>query len=356
MAASAEEAAQAARALNADVFVKAQVLSGGRGKAGGVKRAESAETARRAAQEIFALSINSEPVKRVLVEEALPAVREYYIALTIDSTAGAVQCIVSAEGGMDIEEIARIAPKKIVRFLIQPSTDGLVFDAHDALTAVFGDPVAVTRASGTLSSMIGLFHEKDCSLVEINPLIMTTENRLAAADAKIVIDDNALFKHPDLEALRNDVEYSGIELSARKAGLSYVGLDGSIGCMVNGAGLAMATADLLAAEGGRPSNFLDVGGGANPEKVLDALTILLSNDAVKVVLINIFGGITRCDDIARGIVMALDRLKIVRPLVVRLIGTNEKEGHELLKSAGIIALTDMTAAIKQAAAFGKAAA
>ena len=331
------------------------MLSGGRGKAGGVRRAESSDAARRAAREIFTLSIKGEPVKRVLVAEAVPVIWEYYMALTIDTTAGEVQCIACAQGGVDIEDVAQSAPHKIIRITAPHHADGRDFDASDKLTAVFADPVVSTRASGILSSMIRLFYDNDCSLVEINPLILTTEKRLVAADAKIVIDDNALFKHPDLEALRNDEEFGETEHAARKAGLSYVGLDGSIGCLVNGAGLAMATADLLVVFGGRPANFLDVGGGANPEKVFDALRILLANDAVKVVLINIFGGITRCDEIARGIVMAIRRLKIDRPLIVRLTGTNEKEGRELLLGAGIIALSDMTAAIRQAVAVEKAA-
>jgi succinyl-CoA synthetase beta subunit len=221
---------------------------------------------------------------------------------------------------------------------------------------IFGTGDNAARAYGEISRMVRLFFEKDCSLVEVNPFILTNNNTFVAADAKIVLDDNALYRHPDLACLKNPEEYGNDELAAARAGLSFVGLDGSIGCMVNGAGLAMATMDLIRIFGARPANFLDVGGSSNPQKVLEALRILTSNKNIKVILVNIFGGITRCDDIARGIVLARGELGIAVPLVVRLTGTNEEQGRALLSDAGIAALSDMVAAIQRAVDLDGAAA
>jgi succinyl-CoA synthetase beta subunit len=340
----------AAKALGGSVVVKAQALSGGRGKAGGVKFASNPEQARQAAHDIFAMRIQGFPVKRALVVEALQTDHEYYISLAVDRTARCVRCIVSASGGVEIEQVAKTDPRAIVGFPLPLFSRTQRFENIGGLTAVFGDPDVAAMAAGALSSMIRLMSDNDCLLVEVNPFILTKDNRFEAADAKIVVDDNALYKHPELEAMRNDEEYTREELAARRAGLSFVGLNGSIGCMVNGAGLAMATMDMIQVFGAAPANFLDVGGSSNPQKVLDAFKILLSSNAIKVILVNIFGGITRCDDIARGIILAKQALSMERPLVVRLIGTNEDQGRALLAGAGIVAERDMIAAVKRAVA------
>jgi succinyl-CoA synthetase beta subunit len=350
VASSEKEAEAAAKTLGGTVVVKAQALSGGRGKAGGVRLAASAASAGKAAHDIFALTIGGEPVKRVLVAAALRIEREYYMAVTVDRSGKCVRCILSAAGGIDIEIVAKETPEKIKSFPLPPFSELHAFDPTPAIACILGTGDHTAEAVKALMAMIRLFHEQDCSLVEVNPYVVTKEGGLFAADAKIVIDDNALFKHPDLETLRNAEEYSDDERSARAAGLSFVGLDGSIGCMVNGAGLAMATMDLIALFGAKPANFLDVGGSSNPQKVLDAFSILLANKNITVILVNIFGGITRCDDIARGIIMAKQKLGIAKPMVVRLIGTNADRGRELLAEAGITALSDLIAAIRQAVA------
>jgi succinyl-CoA synthetase beta subunit len=248
---------------------------------------------------------------------------------------------------MEIEEVAVRDPQKIVRFPLDTAS-GLVRERHfAALARVFPTAELAEQAWSIVGGMYRLFSDKDCSLVEINPCALSAEDgRLVAADAKVIFDDNALYKHPELEAMRSREEYGEEEMDARANGLSYVSLDGSIGCIVNGAGLSMATMDLIKYFGGSPANFLDVGGSSNPEKVLNALRIILKNPRVTAVLINIFGGITRCDDIARGILMARERLAIPVPLVIRLIGTNEKEGRALLSEAGIDAYDDLTKAVQ----------
>ena len=332
------------------MVVKAQALSGGRGKAGGVKFARSGEEAQQAAHEILSMSVGGFAVKRVLVAEALQIKEEYYVALVIDRGARCVACIMSAAGGVDIEEVARTTPQKILSIPLPSFPQIHQIQGSIATRAVFGSPEMAESAATVIASMSRLFNEKDCSLVEINPLVMTKDNTLIAADAKIVLDDNALYKHPDMAALRNGEEYSDDERAAQQAGLSFVGLDGSIGCMVNGAGLAMATMDMIQIFKSRPANFLDVGGSSNPQKVVNAFRILLANQNIKVILVNIFGGITRCDDIARGIILAKQQLAIALPMVVRLIGTNEDQGRRLLAGAGIVAMSDMTEAVKHAVA------
>jgi succinyl-CoA synthetase beta subunit len=348
VATTEQEAEAAALALGGGVVVKAQVLSGGRGKAGGVKPADSAVAARIAAHDIFALRIQGEAVRRVLVASALSIRREYYIGVTIDRSAQCASLILSAAGGMDIELVAKDTPEKILSFPLPPLTELHSFNPSVALTGLFGEGNIFAEAQRTTKALIRLFYENDCSLVEVNPFIETMEGGLIAADAKIVIDDSALYKHPDLEALKNAEEYTDEERAARAAGLSFVGLDGTIGCMVNGAGLAMATMDLISYFGAKPANFLDVGGSSNPQKVLDAFAILLANKKINVILVNIFGGITRCDDIARGILMAKQKLGMTKPMVVRLIGTNADAGQKLLAEAGIAAEQDLITAIRRA--------
>jgi succinyl-CoA synthetase beta subunit len=343
-AATAEEAQSIAAEIGCPVMVKAQVLVGGRGKAGGVKLAKSPAEARALARDIIGMSIKGIEVKQVLIAQAVDIASEFYVSLTIDRAARAVQCIASASGGMEIEKVAAKQPEKIVRFTVEPGT-GLSRAEHFAeLARAFGS--SADQAWTIVQGMYALFMEKDCSLVEINPCALTRQGRLVAADAKVIFDDSALYKHPELEAYRSPEEYSAEEMDARSNGLSYVSLDGTIGCIVNGAGLSMATMDLIKYFGGSPANFLDVGGSSNPEKVLNALRIILGNPRVQAILINIFGGITRCDDIARGILMAKEKLSIGVPLVIRLIGTNEKEGRELLSAAGTAAYDDLTEAVK----------
>ena len=346
VATTPDEARRIAARIGCPVMVKAQVLVGGRGKAGGVKMANYPEEAVARAQDIIGMKIKGIEVQRVLVAKAVDIQAEYYVSLTIDRAARAVQCIASASGGMEIEEVAVKEPEKIVRFPLDPE-EGLVRAMHfDTLARAFPSPDLAEQAWKIVASMWTLFRAKDCSLVEINPCALTPGGHLVAADAKVIFDDSALYKHPELDVLRSPEEYGADELEARANGLSYVSLDGTIGCIVNGAGLSMATMDLIKYFGASPANFLDVGGSSNPEKVLAALRIILRKDHIRAVLINIFGGITRCDDIARGILMAREKLGIPVPLVIRLIGTNEAEGRQILSSAGIEAYDDLTEAVK----------
>jgi len=357
-----EEAAAAAAQWAGNAVVKAQVLTGGRGKAGAIRVVSSQTEAKSAACEILAMSVKGFPVQRVLVTEKLDIRAEYYAGVTIDRETKAVVLILSAAGGMDIEEIAAKEPQKIRRYELSRSmgvppmnlkeihgqdargTHGR--DGRATLAEPFPDEALREQAITVVEAMHTLFREKDCSLVEINPLAVTAQGRLIAADAKVVLDDNGLFRHPELAELRNPEEYTADEMQAKEAGLSFVSLSGEIGCMVNGAGLAMATMDGIKLAGGSPANFLDVGGSSNPQKVLDAMRILLRNDGLKAILINIFGGITRCDDIAKGILMAREKLNIGVPMVIRLIGTNEQQGRDMLEKAGLIVARRMTDAIE----------
>ena len=345
-ASTPQEAKAIAASIGCPVMVKAQVLVGGRGKAGGVKMAKTPEEAEARARDILGMRIKGIEVQRVLVAAAVDIAAEFYMSLAVDRSGKAVQCIASASGGMDIEEIAATQPDRIVRFALDPEK-GPVRETHYAklATEFKGDGLS-DQAWAFLQGMYRLFSEKDCSLVEINPCAKTPQGKLIAADAKVIFDDNALYRHPELENLRSPEEYGADEMDARSNGLSYVGLDGTIGCIVNGAGLSMATMDLIKHFGGSPANFLDVGGSSSPEKVLNALRIILKHRGLTAILINIFGGITRCDDIARGIVMARERLSIPVPLVIRLIGTNETEGRAILKGAGIDAYDDLTEAVR----------
>jgi succinyl-CoA synthetase beta subunit len=343
---SPEDAARAAERLGGRVAVKAQVLAGGRGKAGGVKIARDAAEARERASDILSMRIKSVPVRRVLVVEAVDILKEYYLALTVDRGRKRVVLIGSAEGGVDIEELAAKSPRKIRIHPFEPAK-GPEDGASDALLGeLFGS--AAAQAGVVVRSLYRLLTEKDLSLVEINPLALLHPRRLAALDAKIVADDNGLFKHPEIAALRNDEEYSPEEIEAKARGLTFVSMEGTIGCMVNGAGLAMATMDLIKLFGGEPANFLDVGGSSSPQKVVSAFELILRNPRVKAILINIFGGITRCDDIARGFVTAKKSIEIDVPIVIRLIGTNEKEGADILRAERITVHQDLVSAVKEA--------
>ncbi len=344
-ASTPQEARAIAASIGFPVMVKAQVLVGGRGKAGGVKMAKSADEAEARARDILGMKIKGIEVQRVLMAAAVDIAAEFYVSLAVDRSGKTVQCIASASGGMDIEEIAATQPDRIIRFPLDPENGPVAASHQGKLASAFGRELS-DQAWAILQGMYRLFSEKDCSLVEINPCAKTQQGKLIAADAKVIFDDNALFRHPELENLRSPEEYGADEMDARSNGLSYVGLEGTIGCIVNGAGLSMATMDLIKYFGGSPANFLDVGGSSNPEKVLNALRIILKHRGLTAILINIFGGITRCDDIARGIVMARERLSIPVPLVIRLIGTNEAEGRAILKGAGIDAYEDLTEAVQ----------
>jgi succinyl-CoA synthetase beta subunit len=341
-----EEAAEHARAYGGLVVVKSQVHAGGRGKAGGVKLARTPDEARERATRILGMNIKGSTVRKVLVADAADIAREAYVAITIDRSQKGILFIASAEGGMDIEEVAEKHPDKIIRIT---TPDGRTFPEaalREVAPRLLGD-AAAGAVLDVLARMFRLFVEKDCSLVEINPLVLTPDGRVLAVDGKINFDDNALFRHPDIEALRDLDEENPNEMLAKAKGLSFVQLDGDIGCMVNGAGLAMATMDMIKLFGGAPANFLDVGGSSNPEKVVNAFKIILGNEKVKAVLINIFGGITRCDDIARGILEAFRQMTIPVPVVVRLTGTNAEQGLALLKGSSLIPAATFAEAVRK---------
>jgi succinyl-CoA synthetase beta subunit len=348
------EAAAAAERLGGKVVVKAQVLVGGRGKAGGVKLAAGPKEAEQHARAILGMDIKGETVEKVLIAPAADILKEYYVGLIMDRGSKKIVLMVTKEGGVDIEELAVSDPDKIIKFPIDIIAGIEAPEVGKALrrvlTDVFEKQELVEQATATVRKLYSLFVEKDASLVEINPYALVDENTLLALDAKINFDDNALYKHDDLEAMKNPEEYSQDEVDAKQYGLSFVSMDGEIGCIVNGAGLAMATMDIVKLYGGNPANFLDVGGSSNPEKVLQAIRIILRNPRVKAILINIFGGITRCDDIARGIIMATDQIKIKVPMVIRLVGTNQEEGRRLLEEKGFVVGSDLSEAVQSVVA------
>ena len=343
------QAAAAATTWDCKAMIKAQVLVGGRGKAGAIRAVSSKTEAELAAREILTMSVKGFPVQQVLVTERLDIRDEYYAAITVDREAKTVVLIVSAAGGMDVEDIAAREPENIRRFTLSAGNESNSTETlMQWLSASFPNQVLLDQAVQIARNMYRLFRDKDCSLVEINPLAVTAQDRLIAADAKIVFDDNGIAQHSDVARLRNPEEYTADEREAKEAGLSFVRLSGEIGCIVNGAGLAMATMDGIKLAGGSPANFLDIGGSSSPQKVLDAMRILLRNKQLKVILVNIFGGITRCDDVAQGILWARDQLDITFPIVIRLIGTNEEKGRDMLSKAGMIVTCSTTEAIQEA--------
>ncbi len=348
------EAREAQEKTGGTVVVKAQVLVGGRGKAGGVKVAKNAAEAQARAGEILGLDIKGLIVEKVLVVPASEIVKEFYLGLTMDRFNKYLVLMLSAEGGVDIEELAVERPDAIKKFPIYPAK-GIDWDGlNPVLSEIFGEDKLVEQASDHIEKLFKIYMEKDCTLVEINPFAIVGDGNLMALDAKVNFDDNGLFKHPDVEAMRNPEENSQDELDATAAGLSFVSMDGNIGCIVNGAGLAMATMDIIKLFGGEPANFLDVGGSSNPGKMVTAIKIILNNPEVDAILINIFGGITRCDDIANGLLMAMEQVDIKVPLVIRLIGTNDVEGRAILEKAGLKASTDLNEAVKSVVASIKA--
>ncbi len=353
VAMSPEEARSAAIEMHGPVVVKAQVLVGGRGKAGGVKLAATPEEAAQRAHDIIGLNIKGTTVKTVLIAPAADIAHEYYLALILDRGSRAVTVIASAQGGVEIEETAVSNPEAILRLPLHPL---LGLQEHETRRIGFflGIPADLRKDFATvMRGLYAAFVESDADLAEINPLVVTEDGRLLALDAKIVLDDSALPRHPDLEAMRDLNEEEPSEIAAREAGISFIKLDGSIGCMVNGAGLAMTTMDLVKLAGGEPANFLDIGGGAKQDKVTAAFKIILDDPNVKAILINIFGGITRGDEVARGIVEARAALTRDVPMVVRIVGTNADEAKPILAEANLITADSLDdAAAKAVAAAG----
>lgn len=339
---SVEEAVAVAKELGGKAVVKAQIHAGGRGKAGGVKLAKSLEEVEQNARELLGKTLvthqtgpEGKVVKRLLIEQLTDIKKEYYIGLVLDRAQGRVVLMASAEGGVEIEEVAAEHPEKIFREVIDPATGLLPFQARNLAFKLELPKEAVNKAVKFMLGLYQAYVEKDCSIAEINPLVLTGDNQVLALDAKLNFDDNALYRHADIVALRDEDEEDPKEIEASKYDLSYIALDGNIGCMVNGAGLAMASMDTIKYYGGEPANFLDVGGGANEEKVTAAFKIILSDENVKGILVNIFGGIMKCDVIANGVVGAARQIGLDKPLVVRLEGTNVQQGKEILNQSGL---------------------
>jgi len=333
--------------------VKAQVHVGGRGKAGGVKLAKTKAEAVEKAEQILGMDIKGLTVEKILVADAVDIEKEFYVGLINDRNTKAVTLMVSAEGGVEIEEVAKESPEKIIRLTID-STMGLMdWQARKVALELFSDPKQVRQAAAILVNLYRLYVETDSSLAEINPLVLTPDKQVLAIDGKMNFDDNALFRQKDILAMRESTDEELKEIEANAKGLSYIKLDGNIGCMVNGAGLAMATMDMIKLYGGNPANFLDIGGSSSPQKVIDAMNILLGDKNVEAVMINIFGGITRCDDVARGLVAALKEIKTEVPIVIRLSGTNAKEGLAIIKEHGLPTVATMSQAAKKAIELSK---
>ncbi len=336
-----DEAVNAAKTLTSSKYVvKAQIHAGGRGKGGGVKVVDSIEGVREAAKQIIGMQLvtpqtgpQGRKVKSVLVEEASAIERELYLSIVLDRVTSKPVIMASTEGGMDIEEVAATQPDKIIKEWIDPLIGIQPYQARNVAYALNIPEAAVKSTVSLIMKLYQLFWDKDCALVEINPLVITQDQRVFALDAKVNFDDNALYRHPDIEKMRDLDEEDPLEVEASKYHLNYIKLDGNVGCMVNGAGLAMATMDIIKLYGAAPANFLDVGGGANAEAIENAFRILLSDKSVEAVLINIFGGILRCDLLAEGVVAAAAKLDIRLPIVIRMEGTNVERGKEILAKA-----------------------
>ena len=340
---TAEEAKQIATDLNAEkLVIKAQIHAGGRGKAGGVKITSSPEEVETIASEILGMKLvthqtgpEGKIVSKVLVEEASDIAKEFYLGMVIDRTSEQVVIMASPEGGTEIEEVAKNTPEKILKVFIDPSVGVQPFQCRKIAYFLGLEGKAVNKTVSFIISLYNLFTQKDCSLAEINPLVLTGDGDVLALDGKLNFDDNALFRHPDIQKLQDRTEEDELELEAKEVGISFVNLDGNIGCLVNGAGLAMATMDIIKFHGGEPANFLDVGGGATAEQVTKAFKMILSDKNVKAIFVNIFGGIMKCDTIAEGIITAANEIGIKVPLIVRLEGTNVELGRKLLSESGL---------------------
>ncbi len=354
VAATAMEARQIAEELGGRVVVKSQVLVGGRGKAGGIRLAKNPKEAEEVAAAILGMEIKGLPVRKVLVDPAANIEQEIYLGITNDRAARRPVFMASAAGGVDIEEVARTSPEKIIKVHIDPLLGLRDYQARDIALGIDLPKEHWKQFGEICHGLYRAYMDCDATLAEINPLVILKENTLMALDGKMLLDDNALFRHPDLAEMRDVDEEAAAETEARKYDLSFIKLDGSIGCMVNGAGLAMTTMDIVKLFGGDPANFLDIGGGAGAEKVAAAMRIILSDKNVKAILFNIFGGITRCDEVAKGILVALKEVKPTIPMVVRLVGTNAEEGRKLLADAKMITAETLADAAKKAVAAANA--
>ncbi|MCK9995816.1 MAG: ADP-forming succinate--CoA ligase subunit beta [Candidatus Krumholzibacteria bacterium] len=344
-----EEAVASAKEYGLPVMVKSQVLIGGRGKAGGVKFCETIEDVKENATNILGMDIKGHTVRTVLITPAVDIDSEFYIGMLIDRNTKRIMLMASAEGGIEIEKVAKDTPELIFKQIIDPRFGLLDHEAMDMGMRLCPDDIKKARQlASAMQKLYVAFVESDASMAEINPWIFTPEGVGHAIDAKVSLDDNAMFRHPAYEALRDLEAEDPSERAAREAGLSFVKLSGNVGCLVNGAGLAMATMDLVKYYGGQPANFLDIGGSSNPEKVVNALNIILADKEVKAILFNIFGGITRCDDVANGIIAATNSMDIDVPIVVRLIGTNEEEGRALLANTDLVSAETMDEVVKKA--------
>lgn len=354
-----DEVCKVAEEIGKTVVVKAQVHVGGRGKAGGIKLAETPDEAFENGQQILGMDIKGLTVKRVLVEEAVDIAHEAYVGIVLDRQSKKPVFMVSAAGGIDIEEVAKETPEKIHNLAVDPLLGLLPYQARELAYKLYDDPTVANQAARILTQLYLAFVSSDASLAEINPLVTTPDGKVWAVDGKMNIDDSALYKQPQITELRDPDAENAAEVEAREAGLSFVKLDGNIGCVVNGAGLAMATMDLVKYYGGDPANFLDIGGSSNPDKVVSAVNIITSDSKVDAILFNIFGGITRCDDVANGIVTALDRIAqgpsgpLELPIVIRLTGTNEEEGRRILNEIDLVASDNMADAVQQAIALSQ---
>jgi succinyl-CoA synthetase beta subunit len=353
VAGTPDEVEAIAKRLGGRVVVKAQVHAGGRGKAGGVKLAADPAEARKLGAAILGMRIKDLVVEKVLVVPTADIASESYVGLIMDRETQRPVFMVSAAGGMDIEEVAASTPERIMRLPVDPRYGLLAHQALGLALSLYQDFQQARTAATIMQQLYGVFVANGASLVEINPLVTTPGGQVLALDAKLSIDDNELDRRPDLAALRDESAEAPSEVAARKAGLTFIKLDGNVGCVVNGAGLAMATMDLVKYYGGEPANFLDIGGSSNPEKVVNALRIITADPNVKAILFNIFGGITRTDDVANGVVTATRQFKVELPIVIRLTGTNEAEAFRILQGVGMRALSDMDEAVKQAVALAR---
>jgi succinyl-CoA synthetase beta subunit len=353
VASSPAEARAIAENIGKSVVVKSQVLVGGRGKAGGIKLARTPDEAEEVAGHILGMDIKGLTVKKVLVDEAADIRSEIYLGAVLDRNARKVAIMASSEGGVEIEEVAAQTPEKIITVHVHPLLGMQGYQARQLAYGIGLPKEHISTFNKIAQSLYRAFVESDASLAEINPLVINGDNQLEAVDGKILIDDSALPRQKQLAAMRDPDEDSATETEAREAGLSYIDLDGEIGCMVNGAGLAMATMDIIKLYGGNPANFLDIGGGAGAEKVMAALRIILQDSGVKAVLINIFGGITRCDEVAKGIVEAINSLHVKVPIVVRMVGVNEDEGRQILADSNLPSANRLSEAVQMAVAAAK---
>jgi succinyl-CoA synthetase beta subunit len=350
VAATSSEAKAIAEELGGRVVVKSQVLVGGRGKAGGIRLAKSPAEAEELAAQILSMEIKGLPVRKVLVDEAASIESEIYLGITNDRAARKPVMMASSAGGVDIEEVARETPEKIVKVHIDPLLGLRDYQARDIAAGIDLARELWREFGGIANGLWQAYRDNDATLAEINPLVVTADGHLLAVDGKMLVDDNALFRHPEIAEMRDlDVEDES-EIKARKYGLAYIKLEGDIGCMVNGAGLAMTTMDIIKLFGGSPANFLDIGGGAGADKVAAAMRIILSDPNLKAVLFNVFGGITRGDEVARGIIAALEEVNTDVPMVVRLVGTNAKEGRQILADADMITAETLAEAAQKAVA------